>query len=358
MLEANPPKTVLIGHSHMNQVSSTIATVVLGSPWAGTSTTYSILDVLSSVGRDWEMLHGTPRQPPIFDTLLLTVDGRPYQDANGHRIVPDGALADCSAPHLVIVPDLHLRPADPLPDGIAPLADWLGGVHKDGAIVTSVCSGALLLAAAGLLNGIDATTHWGYSDMLARQFPEVHVRRERILVPAGDGHRIVTSGGASGWADLLLYLIGRLADAQEARRIAKIYLLQAHADGQLCYASLTAGRQHDDQLVADAQAWAAEHYDEPNPVRTMAGRSGLSERSFLRRFRRATGQSPVAYIQTVRIEEAKQMLEATDKRVDEIAADIGYSEPSSFRSAFRKHVGLSASAYRRKWRGIQIRHIV
>lgn len=341
----------------MDPANESIATAVLGSPWAGTSTVYSILDVLSSVGRDWELLHGAPRRPPAFAASLRSLDGRPYRDANGRRITPDGTLADGPAPALVIVPDLHLDPAAALPGELAPLAGWIGDAYAHGAMVTSVCSGALLPAAAGLLDGLDATTHWGYADMLSRHFPEVRLRRERILVPAGEGHRLITAGGASAWADLLLYLIGRLAGAEEARRIAKLYLLEPHADGQLCYASLAAGRQHDDRLIADAQVWAASHYDEPNPVGAMAERSGLASRSFLRRFRRATGQSPAEYVQTLRVEEAKQMLETTDEPIERIAAEVGYSEPSSFRSAFRKRVGLPASAYRRKWRGSHARRI-
>ena len=150
----------------------------------------------------------------------------------------------------------------------------------------------------------------------------------------------------------MLYLIGRFAGADEARRIAKIYLIEPHGDGQLSYASLTAGRQHDDQMVADAQAWAALHYDTPSPVAAMAELSQLTERGFHRRFKRATGQSPVDYIQTLRVEEAKQLLETTGLPIDEIAAEVGYTEPSSFRSAFRKRVGISASAYRKKWQAL------
>lgn len=340
----------------MHQNSHSITTVVLGSPWTGTSTAYAILDMLSSVGRDWEMLHGAPQQPAVFKPLLLSHDGRPYRDPNGRRITPDGALTDHPSAQLIIVPDLHLNPADPLPEAFSLFTDWIRQAHADGALVTSVCSGAVLLAASGLLDGVDATTHWGYSDMLQRHFPEVRVRRERILVPAGEGHRLITAGGVSAWGDLLLYLIGRLAGTEEARRIAKLYLLEPHSEGQLCYASLTANRQHEDQLVADAQVWAAGHYDEPNPVSTMAERSGLSERSFLRRFKRATGQSPAQYLQTLRVEEAKQMLEATAMPIDQIAAEVGYTEPSSFRSAFRKQVGITASVYRRKWHGGRFQH--
>jgi len=326
--------------------------VVIGSRFAGTSVVFSILDVLASVGRDWEMLHGRPASKPCFRSSLRTADGAPYWDVNGRRITPDAALNEAPLPDLVIVPDMHVDPAAPLPAEFGPMAGWIADAHGRGAMVTSVCSGAVLLAAAGLLDGREATTHWGFADMLGRNFPEVKVCRERILVPTGEGHRIVTAGGASAWADLMLYLIGRIAGAEEARRIAKIYLIEPHCEGQLGYASLTACRQHEDQLVAEAQVWAARHYDTPSPVAAMAHRCQLTERSFHRRFKRATGQAPVEYIQTLRVEEAKHLLETTELPIDDIAAEVGYSEPSSFRAAFRKRVGTSASAYRRKWQAL------
>jgi len=334
-----------------NLPQRTLQAVVIGGPAAGTATTFAILDVLASVGRDWEFLHGEPPGEGVtFSASLGTATGAPYWDINGRRIMPDGALHESTAPDLIIVPDMHLDPAAPLPDDLLAAAEWIAEAHVNGAIATSICSGALVLAASGLLDGKDATTHWGVADMLARQFPEVKVQRERIIVPAGDGHRVITAGGASAWADLLLYLIARLSGAEIARRIAKVWLLEPHHDGQLNYASLSVCRQHDDRIVANAQAWAADNYMSPSPVAEMAVRSGLSERSFLRRFRRATGQSPAEYVQTLRVEEAKQMLETTDTPIDDIAAQVGYSEPSSFRSAFRKKVGMTASVYRRKWR--------
>jgi transcriptional regulator GlxA family with amidase domain len=327
-------------------------TVVLAMPFAGSSTAFAILDVLASVGRDWEMLHGDLPLPPVFAASLLSLDGQPYDDVNGRRITPDGAVSDGGdpdlVPDLVIVPDLHIDPNGPPPDLFRPLAAWIRRAYDEGAMVASVCSGALLLAETGLLNGEDATTHWGFVDVLSRRFPAVRLRRERVLVPAGEGHRIVTAGGASAWGDLVLYLIGRLAGEEEARRIARIYLLQPHTEGQLHYASLIAGRQHDDALVAEAQIWAADNYAVATPVAAMAARSRLTERSFLRRFRKATGQTPSDYVQTLRIEEAKQMLETTDMAIETIAAEVGYTEPSSFRNAFKRHVGISAFAYRRK----------
>ncbi|MFB9230206.1 GlxA family transcriptional regulator [Pseudohalocynthiibacter aestuariivivens] len=332
----------------MTMTKPACRTAVVTMPCAGTSTVFCILDALASVGRDWEMLHGTQPKPPVFDAALLSIDGESYIDINGRRITPDGTLKGFGQPDLIIVPDLHFDPSAPLPEEFAQIIPWLVNAHSNGAMITSVCSGALLLAAAGLLNGLDATSHWGFCDVIARRFPEIRVRRERILVPAGEGHRIVTAGGASAWGDLVLYLVGRIAGQEEARRIAKIYLLQPHSEGQLHYASLVAGAQHEDGLIAEAQIWAADNYALATPVAAMAGRCGLTERSLLRRFRKSTGQTPVEYIQTLRIEEAKQMLETTDMPIEEIAAEVGYTETSSFRNAFRRYVGMPASTYRKK----------
>ena len=312
-----------------------------------------MLDVLSSVGRDWEYLHGIePGEHVAFEPSLRTATGAPYWDINGRKITPDAPFDEGPAPDLVIVPDIHVDLNGDLPADLLAAADWIAGVHSQGALVASVCSGALVLGAAGVLDGNEATTHWAVADALATRHASVRVRRERILVPAGDGHRVITAGGASAWSDLVLYLIARLAGAESARRIAKVWLLAPHDESQLTYASLTAGRQHGDMLVADAQAWAADNYMVPSPVAEMAARSGLSERGFLRRFRRATGQSPAEYVQTIRVEEAKQLLETTDTPIDGIAGEVGYTEPSSFRAAFRRNVGLSASVYRRKWRAL------
>ncbi len=327
-----------------------IKTVIIGSPSAGTATTFSILDVLASVGRDWEILHGLPRSDVIaFETSLRTMTGAPYWDINGRRITPDAALSEEPKPDLVIVPDMHLDQSARLPDDLHDAAHWIADAHAAGTMTTSVCSGTMVLAASGILEDKEATTHWGFADVLASHYPSIKVLQERILVPAGEGHSIITAGGASSWIDLLLYLIARLAGAEAARRTAKVWLLHTHDDGQLNYASLSTGRQHDDKVVAQTQAWAAENYLYQSPVAKMAALSGLSERGFLRRFRRATGQSPAEYVQTLRIEEAKQMLETSAASIEEISTDVGYSEPSSFRSAFRKRVGVTASVYRRKW---------
>jgi len=325
-----------------------LLTAVVGTPECGSAGTFIVMDLLAAVGQLWEVLHGEAPQHPRFVPRLLSLDGQPYQDYHGLTIHPHASFADYPSPDIVIVPELTLDPWKPLPNSFAAVADWIRSAHANGALVASICSGSLLLCETGLLDGEEATSHWGYCDAIAVRHPEVRVRKERVLVPAGEGHRLITTGGFASWHDLLLYLVGRLAGPEESRRLAKLFLLEWHADGQLPFAALTVSRRHDDPLVTAAQAWVADNYANPNPVAAMAAQSGLNERSFLRRFRRATGQSPLQYVQTLRIEEAKQLLETTDLSADAIAAEVGYAESSSFRQLFRKLVGLTPSAYRRR----------
>ncbi len=331
-----------------DQDAATVTVVVVGTAEAGASGTMAILDVLSSVGRGWQRLHDSPVVEPRFRPRLLTLDGEPYRQPNGTTITPHGRLSDDPRPDIVIVPELILSRHAPLPETYSTLATWIRQAYEGGAIVASVCSGTMLLALTGLLDGKEATTHWGFCDALARRYPKVVVRKERILVPTGEGHRIITAGGASSWYDLLLYLVARFCGSERAREVAKTYLVQAHNEGQLPYAGLAARRQHGDQLVAQAQLWLADNYGQASPVAALAARSGLTERGFFKRFRTATGLSPMEYVQVLRIEEAKHLLETTERPVDDIASDVGYVEPASFRRLFRRMVGLAPSEYRRR----------
>jgi transcriptional regulator GlxA family with amidase domain len=325
-----------------------LLTTIVATPETGTAGTFIIMDLLYAVGQLWEMLHGEAPGMPRFLPRLVTFDGQPYKDIHGVTITPHGSFDDFPNPDIVMIPELAIDPWKPLPNSFAAVADWVRGTYHEGAIVASLCSGSVLLSETGLLDGQEATSHWGYCEAIKARHPGITIRKERVLVMAGEGHRLITTGGFSSWHDLLLYLVGRIAGAEEARRLSKLFLLDWHVDGQLPFAALTVGRRHEDPMVTAAQIWAADNYGDPNPVAVMAAEAGLTERSFLRRFRKATGQSPLEYVQTLRIEEAKQLLETTDLAFDAVAAEVGYSEPSAFRHLFRKLVGTTPSAYRRR----------
>jgi len=322
---------------------------LLAAPAVTGSTLFSLYDVFNSAGRDWDLvMTGRPGRgaftPRIFARSLDPIEG-----GNSAQLVPQARFPDGPLPDIAIVPELLLPPGAFDPSLYAPEQDWLRAVHTAGGIVASVCSGTILLAAAGLLDGGEATTHWAYCETVSRLYPTVKVRPERMLVAAGDGERILTSGGGSGWHDLSLYLIGRYVGPDEAVRIARLYLIDWHRDGQSPFAALAQSQQVADADIARAQDWVAEHYADPAPVAGMAAASGLPERSFSRRFVKATGLTPMSYVHTLRLEEAKQALETEDKPIEEIALEVGYEDPSFFRRLFRRRVGITPGAYRRRF---------
>jgi transcriptional regulator GlxA family with amidase domain len=177
----------------------------------------------------------------------------------------------------------------------------------------------------------------------------VRVRRERALVLAGEGQRLVMAGGGTTWLDLALYLIARYAGIRHAMEVARLNLIDWHEAGQLPFARLASTRQAADPLIARCQLWIAEHYAEPAPVAAMVRLSGLAERSFKRRFHQATGMAPLEYVHTLRLEEAKQMLEAGDAPVEAIANEVGYEDAGFFSRLFRRSVSLTPAQYRRRF---------
>jgi transcriptional regulator GlxA family with amidase domain len=205
----------------------------------------------------------------------------------------------------------------------------------------------VLLAAAGLLDGREATSHWGYEDLFRRSFPKVRFNPAPNLVIADRTARIVTAGGATSWHDLAIHIISRHCSPGEALRIAKVYLLKWHGEGQLPYASLVRRQPHADSIVRKAESWLAEHYREPHAVAAVVRHCGIPERSLKRRFTTATGSTLIAYVQNLRIEEAKRLLESKATSADEIAVVVGYENAAFFRRLFRRCTGLTPSAYRR-----------
>lgn len=313
---------------------------------------YGLHEVFSAVGVAWAQLTGEQIHAPRIDARIVTVDGAPFASPVGVQVVPQGRLDDVGSCDVTIVTDLALMP-DEDPRGRWPReAAWVRRRYDAGAIVCSVCTGAVLLAEAGLLDNHEATTHWSAVDLFSRCYPGVRLHPERILSPAGDAHRIVTAGGAASWEDLALYLVARLAGEAEARRCAKIFLIGDRGEGQLPFAAMARSRHSEDALIADCQRWLADHYAQPQPVKRAVERSRLPERTFKRRFRAATGYAPIEYVQALRIEEAKQMLESSDAAVDAIAAAVGYEDTAFFRQLFKRRTGVTPARYRQRTRSM------
>lgn len=251
---------------------------------------------------------------------------------------------------IVIVPSIVLGPEGWQKGRHPELVEWCRAMHARGALLCSACSGIFVLAETGLFDGMDATVHFGYAHAFEAAFPAVPIHPERVLIVSGRHEELVTSGASMTWHDLVLYLIGRYAGAIAAQAIARLFALQWHQDGLAPYIVFEGRNDHGDLAVQAAQDWIAGHFSVANPVEEMIRRTGLSERTFKRRFTSATGLSPIAYVQRLRIEDAKRRLERTEASVDEISWQVGYEEPAFFRRLFKRLTGLTPGAYRRRFR--------
>lgn len=331
-----------------------VAVDLLALPEAAASCLYGLFDIFSFAGVLWSQIMGEGECEPLMDVRIVAAEARPFRCVGGVPVEPQAGFADGPARSVLIIPDLLVPLDRPLPERFRPEADWVRRSFEGGTIVCSVCTGTLLLAATGLLDGEEATSHWGFVEPIRRFYPAVRLRPERILVPAGDGHRLVTAGGSASWNDLALYLIARFCGERHAVQTAKVLLISGHQEGQLPYAAMARGRQYADPAIAPAQSWIAENYARPNPVAGMLACTGLPERTFKRRFKAATGFTPLEYAQTLRLEEAKQLLEATDAGIDSVGLAVGYEDPAFFRALFKRKTGLTPSQYRRKFASLRL----
>lgn len=337
----------------MPSARSRLQVALLAVPESTASTLYGMYDVLESAGRDWSALFEGKAGEPAICVRIVSRTGRRYHTPNGLCIEPNGNLDDFPRPDLIAIPDLSVLPEDDLRGRYDAEIGWIRRAYAQGTALATACTGALILAESGLLDAQDVTTHWAYGEAMQRRYPKLRVHPNRALVVSGDEHRLVLAGGGTSWHDLALYLIARFVGTEEALRVARLQLLGWHDAGQLPFANLAASRQLDDALITKCQLWIAKHYDQDSPVASMARLSGLSERSFKRRFARATGMSPLEYVHTLRLEESKQILETTDQPVEEVAIEVGYEDSSFFTRLFRRKIGLTPAQYRRRFQGLR-----
>lgn len=322
---------------------------LLAVPESSAAVIYGLHEVFSCVGSIWQTLTGDRVGSREMVPRIVGASTDILHSTLGVPILPDCTFSDRATFDVVIAPDLFLESEPDLKDRWQDAIRWLSAQHQKGAIVCSVCTGALLLAQAGFLEGREATTHWSASQIFREHFPDVDLKSERVLVPSGPQHDIVTSGGSASWTDLSLYLIARFCGEEEARRIAKVFLFGDRSQGQLPFAAMVRPRQHEDAVISECQSWIANHYNTHSPVAEMTARSGLSERTFKRRFRASTGYTPIEYVQSLRIEEAKQSLETTADPIDDISEQVGYDDSGSFRRLFKRQVGVSPQKYRQRY---------
>lgn len=338
-----PKQTKTRGTRAPLHVSLVAVPDVMASPLLG------LYDVLQCVDRLGSFDDAVPRQSP-FHPEIVSLSGVPLNTASGVPVPVHRTVDAVSGTDIVIVPSMMVEGGEWQRGRYPRMVRWLREMHAQGAVLCSACSGVLLLAETGLLDGREATVHWAYARTFRRNFPTVRLSLEKVLIVTGDRQQLIMSGASASWHDLVLYLIARYVGPRVAQAIAKFMLLQWHVDGQAPYIVFEAPTDHGDATILDAQRWLEHHFSVAGPVEQMVKRSGLAERSFIRRFTQATGQSPIAYVQHVRVEEAKRRLERSDASIDEISWAVGYEDPAFFRRLFKRITGLTPGAYRRKFR--------
>lgn len=282
-------------------------------------------------------------QGPWYD--LRVVSGVPVRLANGVRLAIDHDLTTIGTAHTVVVPgvpDIHRDP----PDGWKEALRW---AHRRGARVVSICIGAFALAAAGLLDGRRAATHWRHADELSRRYPEVEVDPDVLYVDDGD---ILTGAGHAAGVDLCLHLVRSDFGADTANAVARRMVVPPHrSGGQAQFVRSPVTADPDDDRIAASMAWASEHLTSPITVRDLARRAEMTERTYLRRFAETTGTSPIRWLVDQRVHASLPLLESTEMPIEQVSAAVGFERPVTFRHHFGRLLRTSPSAYRRTFRG-------
>ncbi len=298
------------------------------------------LDVTGPV----EVFAGAEKHTPgTYRIRTATLDGAPVRTSSGLTVVPDHALADAPEPDTLVVPGGQgTRDPDPR------LTDWLRGHGPRARRLVSVCTGAILLARAGLLDGRRVTTHWAYSGRLARDHPAVDVDPDPIYVR--DGH-VATSAGVTSGIDLALALVEEDLGRDVALTVARHLVVFLRRPGnQAQFSAQLAAQTARREPLREIQQWITEHPGADLSVESLAARASLSPRHFARAFQAETGTTPGRYVDRVRLEHARRLLEDTGDGVEEVSRASGYGTAEAMRRAFVKALGTSPAEYRRRFR--------
>jgi len=314
------------------------------------STAVMPIEIFHSAGRLWNDLHESPARPQ-FRVRTVSLDGRAVTSAHGLGVAPHAAMADVERTDIVIVStsglDLDLQFV-----ANSALLPWLRRQHEQGALVVGVCMGAAYLAEAGLLDGRIATTHWALADKFAARYPNVRWRPEQFVT---EDNRLLCSGGVFASVDISLYLVEKLCGHEVAVQCAKSLLLPMPRTHQSGFSMLPVSKPHDDPRIRAAEAFLQANFREDVAIPSLADRAGLGVRTFVRHFKAATGRLPADYLQALRIEAAKTMLERDAKPIQTISSEVGYDDVAFFRSLFKRIVKMTPTEYRAHFAPLNIR---
>lgn len=286
-------------------------------------------------------------QPPFFSVKLVGLK-KEIKLNNGLVVMPpDCLINDIKQTDLIIIPAISGDISMALEQN-RDFIPWIIEQYKNGAEVASLCIGAFLLASTGLLKGKTCSTHWLHAATFRSMFPDVKLADDRIIT---EQNGLYSSGGATSYWNLLLYLVEKYTSREMAVMASKYFLLDTEKNSQLPFSMFRGQKEHGDAMVLSAQEFIEEHFRDRMTVGQLSDRFGSGRRTFERRFKKATSNTVVEYIQRVKIESAKKQLEGGRKTVNEVMYDIGYNDAKAFREVFRKITGMSPVAYRNKFNG-------
>jgi len=328
-----------------------VTVVLLDDGYA--STAIMPIEVFHSAGALWAELVG--EQPePRFKVTTASITGKPVRTPYaGLKMTPECALASIERTDIIVVPTSGLTIEQKLVDNHA-LTPWLRKHHAKGAYIAGACMGSLYLADAGLLDGRKATTHWAVAGDFARRYPKVDWRSDYVVT---EDNRVLCSGGVMASADVSLYLVEKLCGHDVAVQTAKALLLNMPRTHQNGYALLPLSPPHEDDRVREVEAFLQKNYHAAHSTEDLAERAGMSARTFIRRFKAATGRMPGAYLQAVRMEAAKSLLEHGNAPIQAVSLKVGYDDNSFFRSLFKRSTGMTPAEYRDRFATIGVRSL-
>jgi transcriptional regulator GlxA family with amidase domain len=292
----------------------------------------------------WYQLGSKHREAcaPLFCWDIVTTNGEPVQGYGRVAIQPHGSIHDVDSTDFILIPGF-LPPLEFIGNIPTELKTWLRYWHNKKTLIGATCTGTFLLAETGLLDGKIATTNWSFARYFQKLYPKVRLKPERILTEDGG---LICSGATTSFLDLCLYLIEKFGSDELSARCSKSLLIEPSRRSQSPYFIFDYQKNHADKKVLEAQIHMEEKFTANISVEALASNLGFSPRHFKRRFKSATGDSPLTYLQRIRIEAAKQKLESTMDSVNEITWQVGYEDSNSFRRLFKKYTGLSPREYR------------
>ncbi len=311
------------------------------------STAIGPIEVFHSAGQLWNWLKGEPPQPR-FHVRVASPGGRMVRSVCDVGLKPQCALEDIDHTDIAMISASGWDLQEKIMRHTS-IISWLRKMHEQGAYLGAVCSGAAYLAETGLMDGREATTHWGVADKLRERYPNVRWRPEQFVTEDG---RICCSGGVYASIDISLYLVEKFCGHEIALQCAKSLLVGLPRSCQSGYSVLPLSRPHADKRIGKAEEHLRVHFREEVGIEALAMRCAMSPRTFIRRFKGATGRLPGEYVQMMRITAAREMLEGESTSIQEVSERVGYADLNFFRSLFKRHTGMTPAEYRARFSSV------